>query len=123
MNRPDSIFLSVCLAMIAFAAVYYITPPAPRYYPVEHIWRMGKTEGRPSMGWYGRSAWGVGAACLVGGLTALLTGAFRSRPELEETNDARRRLPDWSIYLLTAAALASLVLLAGQIVLEEVRHL
>ena len=113
MKRTDSVFLAIALAVTAFAAGYYINPPAPRYYPLERTWRMTKEQGKPSMGWYGRSAWGLGAAGLVGALAFAATRRLPSR----EGNESR--LPLWIVRLLTVIALAALVVVAAHIVVHE----
>lgn len=68
MNSTDRLHLSVTIPIIVACAIYFIDPPAPRYFPVEGIWSMEAVDGSPSMGWYGRTAWAMG-----GWLIALAT--------------------------------------------------
>lgn len=113
MNRTDSILLTVTLSVISFAATYYWSPPAPRYVPLERRWSMNPRPDQPSMGWYGRSAWGLGVAAVVGSLTFAAT---RPRSNPHGTN---RTLPVWCVQGLTWLALGALTLLALHIVLHE----
>ena len=64
MRLQDSRVLSICLAITAFAVLYAMAPPGPRYYPLEGLWRMAYIEGEPSMGWYARFGYAAGAAML-----------------------------------------------------------
>jgi hypothetical protein len=66
MNRRDALLLAVAAATLAAVVVFVLHPPAPRYFPLEGVWRWGKVSGIPSMGWYGLSAWMFAAAAVVG---------------------------------------------------------
>ncbi len=116
MQRADINLLSVAAAVIAFAATYAASPPAPKYYPLERQWRSEATAGAPSMGWYGRSAWGLGAALAAGGLTAAVTLTVRRRrAHLGQAAPLPRKL----VWLVAALALAAMVALAGYVVVHE----
>jgi hypothetical protein len=114
-HRTDSAFLSVSVALLAFSLVYYLNPPAPRYYPLEHTWRMANEKGVPSMAWYGRSAWGLGAGALAG----IVTGLVLSRGWGVGKDGERKSLPNWLVRVFSVAVVAALFALAGQIVHHE----
>ena len=114
MHRTDGALLVACAGIIAFSVAYYIDPPAPRYYPLEHTWRMANEEGKPSMAWYGRSAWGLG----VGLATGLAMGmALRGVGRCQE--GAGRTLPAWLIAVLTVASLLALVGVGAEVIQHE----
>jgi len=69
MPRPPALLLAICAACLGFAVTYLANPPAPHYLPEARRWQLEKPTQQISMGWYGRSAWGLGAA-LVCGLAA-----------------------------------------------------
>jgi peptidoglycan/LPS O-acetylase OafA/YrhL len=114
MNRTDYLLLITVIVAIAFAAAYHFKPPAPRYYPLEHAWKMENVKGVPSMGWYGRTAWGVGIGAAAGVVAALALLAVPKRADGQA-----RQLPGWAITLLSLAAVVTLVLLAGEILHHE----
>ena len=67
----------VCIVASVYAAAtafFYCFPALfsmqlPRYYPVEHMWKMGKTPNMISQGWYGMQ----GFAYLAAGIVAVIT--------------------------------------------------
>ena len=80
MPRRDSRSLIAAVGLVAFAAVYALDISTPRYFPLEGEWAVQKAEGMgPGMGWYARSAWGLGAGLVAAGLTAGFLG-IRHRP-------------------------------------------
>jgi hypothetical protein len=111
MTRTESTFLTVCAAIIAFAATYYINPKAPRYYPIERRWSTTNDKEKPSMGWYGRSAWGLGVGLVVGIAAAVM---LRGKGRTETPT-----LPGWLIGVLTVLTLLALVGVGADIVHHE----
>lgn len=74
---------NACLWMAAAcvtALVYPFMPNAPRYYPVEHLWRWEPLAGIASMGWYGKAAWSLAAGAVAAALLAVVL------PRLTERN-------------------------------------
>jgi hypothetical protein len=114
MRRTDAALLVACAGLLAFSVAYYVDPPAPRYYPLEHAWRMANEKGKPSMGWYGRSAWGLGA-----GLAAGLAMAVALRVIGHRQEGSRRTLPSWLLAVLTVASLLALVGASAEVVHHE----
>jgi len=114
MNRADYLLLISAAVALTFSAAYYFQPPAPRYYPVEHAWKMEHEKGVPSMGWYGRTAWGLAAGTAAGALTAL---GLLAVPR--DANGHPRRLPAWLGTSLSLLVLVVLVALAAQIMHHE----
>ena len=64
----------VCVVGSVYAAAtafFYCWPmwfswlTLPRYYPEEHLWRMGKVQGAISQGWYGKQGFAYVAAGVV----------------------------------------------------------
>jgi len=76
MRRPDLGYILAAVGAAA-AAVFYCVPgwvhlTLPRYYPVQHEWRWGKTAGVPSQGWYGAQVFAFLAAAVVAGAVYLV---------------------------------------------------
>jgi len=114
MHQAERNLLIVAAGVVAFAAVYAINPPAPRYLPLEGAWRWTAPAGEPSMAWYGRVAWGSLAAAL--GATAMWV-AVRFRPRTDAA-----RLPGWAIALATLAIVVASLGLMALIVAHEFSH-
>lgn len=110
-RRPASIF-GLAAACLAFAALYAIAPPMPRYLPLAHSWQWRVAQGQVAMGWYGRSVLAFGAAALAGAL------AFAATRRLRGNSRAVQRA------LLVAAlmALLALVGLVALIAAQELTH-
>ena len=119
MDRTESAFLVACMVIIAFSAAYFINPPSPRYYPREHTWRMEKLENEPSMGWYGRTAWGVGAAVLAAVVTGLATRSANEHSQTDETGE-ESGLPTWAVGLLTLLALAAPIIASIEVIMHGI---
>ena len=113
MHRTEASLIRVVVAIVAFCIIYEWTPPTPRYYPLEQVWRMENLSSSPSMGWYGRSAWGFGAAFVAGGLATW----FTRRKGLSESGSTR--LSRGMITTLSLVALASIALLTVSIIRHE----
>ncbi len=113
MSSAERTFLAVAAGLVAFAATYFVSPPAPRYYPLSGEWRMERRPEKPSMGWYGRSAWGLAAALAAGGLVGWVSGRGRGRWQ---------GLSAGTIRLVTTVVLTSLGALAGYIVVANFRE-
>lgn len=118
MDRTQSAFLVCCITIIAFSAVYFVNPPSPRYYPRQHTWRMEKVEDEPSMGWYGRTAWGIGAGLLAAIVTGLVVRSKGRRREGEPDAESAP-LPGWAVALLTLVTLAAAIAVSVKIVLHN----
>ncbi len=108
MRRPGVALLAVTAGLLVFSAVYFLNPPAPRYYPVERAWRLTETGG-VSMGWYGRSAWGLGAGLAAGALAGFL------RRKKKDTLPLSRR----AVQLSTLAVLLALAALMLHVLWHE----
>lgn len=73
--KQDNALAAGLAGSIATALAYPFVPTAPRYYPIEHLWRWEKIAAVPSMGWYGHAFW----ALAVGVVVALLSAAILPR--------------------------------------------
>ena len=73
MRKSDIIYIvgSVFAAMTAFFYCCAMRFPIklPRYYPLEHTWKLVREEGVPSQGWYSMQLF----AYLAAGIVALIT--------------------------------------------------
>jgi len=98
-------------AIAAFSATFVLNPPAPRYYPIEHTWRVTEPAPGPAMGWYGRSG-----VALLAAAAAAVTARFAAGRA--SAGREPRTLRAWVIALSFVIAL-SLVLTAGAIVREQ----
>lgn len=108
--RPiDRVLLIWSVAALAFALVYGLEPPAPRYYPLERDWSWTPLAG-PGMGWYGRTAWAGLAAALAAAVTSLTTRSRRDAP------------PRLLASRLAWIAWLGLTLLGGVILVHEFRR-
>jgi len=114
MNRTDYLLLITAIVALAFAAAYHFKPPAPRYYPLENTWKMENVKGVPSMGWYGRTAWGVGIGAAAGLVAAVVLLAVPKGADGEP-----RRLPGWLISVLSLLAVLALIGAAGEVLHHE----
>jgi len=110
--NPAVVLLTLAVSLVVSCAVFAWNPPAPRYFPMERVWRMPSdpTPG-PAMGWYGRTGVALGAAVLAG---ATARAALRAR-------DRRRRLEmtPATVYAVTVAMAAVLLLSLAAIVHEQ----
>ena len=113
MDRSASTFLAVCVALVAFAIVYWLNPPAPEYDPLSHTWAMQIDNGRPGISWYGRSLWGFGAA-IVGGFATTTLWRLRRQSEAE-----RSMLKPLTVKVMTIVALAALGVFIAAIIVRE----
>ena len=109
MHKRDAAILSSCLAIVVTCVVYVVKPPAPVYYPVEHVWSWEKIPGAPGMAWYGRSLWALGAGALT------LLGALTVMQRLERPGSA----PRWLSAAMTWVTLAAIVAALGDTVVHE----
>ena len=112
MRATDAALAGVALGMAVFSAVYFADPPAPKYLPLEGGWTMRPPQGALAMGWYGRSAWGLGAGLLAG--TAV---CWVRRPGVSRSEE--RVLGRWTARALTVLALVSIAALAIHLVAHE----
>ena len=115
MTRSDRLFVGLCVAIILFSILYALNPPAPRYFPEEHTWSMPGPNGAISMGWYGRTAWGFGAALLALFGTLFVMRRGSTDFDSEEVSPPSK---SWAI-TLSWATLFSLIALMGLIVVHE----
>lgn len=109
MRRQDALVTSFSAAIIVAAALYVLQPPAPIYYPLAHAWDWHKLAGVPSMAWYGRSAWALGAALASFGLAWPLT--------------TRLAAPLWLPRALSLLALFALLSALGTVAWHEYSQL
>ena len=109
-NSSDRLHLIVTVPIILACAVYFLNPPAPRYFPLENSWSLTAFPESPSMGWYGRTAWSLGVWLTAHVATRLLTA----------TNG--RSCGRVVTALLTTACVLSLVGLSVYIVWHEFGH-
>ena len=61
----------VAVFTLSYTSTLWFEIPVPRYYPLEHTWKMVQQSGVPSQAWYGR----VGFALVLSGLVALVLSA------------------------------------------------
>jgi len=80
---------------------------------VERVWRMENLPESPSMGWYGRSAWGLGAALVAGGLATWCTRRTTSG------NPGTPRISRGVVTALSLVALGAIGLLTVSIIRHE----
>jgi ABC-type Fe3+-siderophore transport system permease subunit len=63
-----SVFAAVTAISYSITMCRWFPVNLPRYYPTEHVWRLGATDGMISQGWYGMQ----GFAFLAGGIAAAI---------------------------------------------------
>ncbi len=69
MKKSDITFITGAV-FVAFTSFFYSLVilckiPVPRYYPLEHAWKMINEKGVPSQGWYGLQAFAFLAAGII----------------------------------------------------------
>lgn len=112
MKNPAIVFISVAVAVVVFCGVFAWNPPAPRFYPIERVWRMPwDAAPGPAMAWYGRTGCALGAAVVVSGL---MMSILRVRDR-----QVALRLSAMRIYAMMTVVIASLALVGAQIVVEQ----
>jgi len=107
-RRPERVAVVASAAIIAACVVYLAQPPAPIYYPLEHVWRWTPTKG-VSMLWYGRSAWS-----LIAGLVA----GFVANGLLRRSDNASAE-PSRLAIAASVSAVGALLVALGYTVLHE----
>ncbi len=82
MKNPATVLLSLSFAIVIFCGVFIWNPPAPRFYPLEGVWRMPSEKASgPAMGWYGRTGAALLAGAVSGGVgSAVAAGLSRRKP-------------------------------------------
>jgi hypothetical protein len=79
MRKSDVAYLLGCAFLSLFSLAYCSTIwfhlKLPRYYPLEHIWKLIKEQGVPSQGWYGMVAFALVSSAV---LTFLVYAVGRS---------------------------------------------
>lgn len=72
MKQSDITYVASCAFATVFSLAYSATMlfhiKLPRYYPLEHMWKMVNEKGVPSQGWYGM----VGFAFVVGAALSVM---------------------------------------------------
>lgn len=83
MKKAD--IVCVVASVYAAATAFFYCFPAwfgitlPRYYPVEHMWKMGKTPDMISQGWYGMQGFAYLAAAVVAVITYFVLKAIAKK--------------------------------------------
>jgi len=84
MKTPATVLLYLAVGLTVFCGVFLWNPPAPRFHPVERVWRMPTNAAKgPAMGWYGRTGAALGAATITGGITAAVLRLWNRKKQLE----------------------------------------
>ncbi|MBI5093489.1 MAG: hypothetical protein HZB26_13740 [Candidatus Hydrogenedentes bacterium] len=112
MRSPFLVLAVLAAAVSAFSITFILNPPSPRYYPLEHAWRLAEPAPGPAMGWYGRS----GAALLASALAGAAGGAIARR--VEKSIKSVRSMRALAV-ILTLLIAVGLVAAAGAIVNEQ----
>ncbi|MBI3203703.1 MAG: hypothetical protein HYZ29_19345 [Myxococcales bacterium] len=110
MRRQDAVVVTLCAGVVVTCALYVVTPRAPIYYPIEHVWRWEPTPG-VAMRWYGRSAVAIGG----GALAMLLTWPLSRRLAARWDSGPPAWFPKVAALVLLAAVAGAL----GQTVVHE----
>ncbi len=106
MRKTDVLALAISAGSQAAAMVYWLHPPGPRYFPLEHAWSWVDL-GSPGMSWYARSAYAVAVA----GVTAMGVYFVRST--------ARRPLGRMAVRTLTILTLGGLAFFMAALAWHE----
>jgi len=105
MKKSDVAYTISCAFVTCYALSYCATMwfhlKLPRYYPLEHTWKVIKEEGVPSQGWYGMTAFAFVSAVVV---TSFLRVGIRF---------LNSRKPELSPLVLKLIAAASILVLVG----------
>ena len=111
-SNPAVTLLALAVAVAVYCAVFAWGPPAPRYYPVERVWRMPSNPAPgPAMGWYGRTGTALGAAAVAAGGAAVV---------LRRRDRARRiELGAVAVYAIAAAIVLCVAVSCASIVREQ----
>ena len=79
MKKSDLAYVLSCIFggvyALAYCSVTWFHIKVPRYYPLEHTWKMVTEKGVPSQGWYGMVAF---AFVVSGIVTVVAHAALRS---------------------------------------------
>jgi hypothetical protein len=119
MSRADSVFLVVCVALVACAAAFHWYPKGPRYFPRQHTWRTRKIKGKPSMGWYWRSGWAFGVSVVAAGAAA---AGLKWMAGAADEGTGQPSLPGYAYALATLIALGALTAVSVELVDHYFTH-
>ncbi len=107
MRHAHTHAISLAAASAACALIYLFPVPGPRYYPLDHLWRMETIAGEPSMGWYAHMA----VALFLGAIVAAIAHRIARR---------RTAIPAKPMFhLLAASVVATAILAAGVLTWRE----
>ncbi len=89
MKKSDITFITGAV-FVAFTSFFYSMAmcckiPVPRYYPLEHAWKMVKIKGVPSQGWYGLQVFAFLAAGILAFMVYLILKKNGSKKTLNLT--------------------------------------
>ncbi len=121
MRTSDRTFILVSIYIISTAMFYssvrwfgsYFTPRLPRYYPLDHCWRLGKLAGHPSQGWYGMQAFAfIMAAIVTFNIYVLLVKPAANRGDLKPG----------TIKLLSITTVIAMIYTLSHMVWHEFHH-
>jgi hypothetical protein len=86
MKKSDITFITGAV-FVSFTSFFYSLAicckiPVPRYYPLEHVWKMAKIKGVPSQGWYGLQGFAFFAAGILALIIYLILKKYSSKKAL-----------------------------------------
>jgi len=83
MRKSDIAYIISCAFLaiysLSYCATIWLHLKVPRYYPLQHTWKMVKEEGVPSQGWYGMTGFAFVASCVITFLLYLLMRSAGAR--------------------------------------------
>ncbi|MCK4999192.1 MAG: hypothetical protein KAS23_06645 [Anaerohalosphaera sp.] len=89
MKKSDMIYIigSVYVTLTGFfyCLTMWFSIQLPRYYPIEHTWKMVKEKGVPSQGWYSKQAFAYICAAAVTFMVYLIVNKMRNRITLKSS--------------------------------------
>jgi len=114
MKKPDITYI-LCSVFAAMTAVFYcctrwFSITLPRYYPLEHTWKMVAEKGVPSQRWYSMQVF----AYLTAGIVTLIVYVIIKRTNLRDID-----LKPGFVKLLGITATVIVIVCMGYIVYYE----
>lgn len=104
MKKSDITFITsavfVALTSFFYSLVMCCKIPVPRYYPLEHAWKMTNIKGVPSQGWYGLQAFSFFAAGVLAFATYLTLKTIGSKKPLDLSPAAHKTISILTILII-----------------------
>jgi hypothetical protein len=107
MKKSDITFITGAV-FVSFTSFFYSIAicckiPVPRYYPLEHVWKMAKIKGVPSQGWYGLQAFAFLAAGILAITVYLVLKKIGSKKTLNLTPAAHKIVSTMTILVIVCS--------------------